>query len=142
MTRINLIEPYQLTNKHLMAEYRELPRVFTAVLKLQDQGKVPSDISIPDRYVLGQGHIKFFYNKLEWLRLRYVELSTELGKRGYNLDNVLFSAVCESTTDLEPYWLGDYQPTPEEIYLNMVRLCKRSNIPSVLEEFNETLVTT
>lgn len=138
MTRINLLEPHQLTDKHLMAEYRELPRVFTAVLKLQDQGKVPSDIDIPERYVLGKGHIKFFYNKLEWLRLRYVELSAELGKRGYNLDNVLFSAVCHSTTDLEPYWLGDYQPKPEEIYLNMVRLCKRSNLQSVLHEIRET----
>lgn len=38
MTRINLLPPAQLADQHLIAEYRELPRIFTLVKsKLQSQ---------------------------------------------------------------------------------------------------------
>ena len=134
MTRINLVEPHQLTNKHLMAEYRELPRIFTAVLKLQAKGKTPDNVDIPDHYVLGKGHVKFFYDKIPWLRLRYVVLERELVRRKFNLDETLFNEVCINTLSIELHWCRDYRPRPEDIYLNMVRLCKRSNIPSVLGE--------
>ena len=33
MTRINCIPPAELSDKHLLAEFHELPRVFTHVLK-------------------------------------------------------------------------------------------------------------
>ena len=137
MTRINLVEPHQLTDKHLMAEYRELPRIFTAVLKLQEQGKTPADVDIPDHYVLGQGHMKFFYNKLSWLHSRYINLYEELLKRGFDLNLMLFKSILNSTMPLDIKWFNDYQPSPEDIYLNMIRLCKRSNLPAVLEELNE-----
>lgn len=154
MTRINLVEPHQLTDKHLMAEYRELPRIFTAVKKLVNEPKPRvgdgwrkfiTSGEIPDRYVLGKGHMKFFYNKLPYLRERYREIAYVLRtKRNFNLDkeatiSVLSEAdklIYETKLDMDFNW----QPTPEDIYLNMVRLCKRSNILSVLEELNETLV--
>lgn len=141
MTRINLVEPHQLTDKHLMAEYRELPRIFTAVLKLQEQGKTPDDVDIPDHYVLGQGHMKFFYNKVFWLEKRYESLYMGLKQRGFALDRNLYDSVLNNAADINASWYGTYQPKPEDIYLNMVRLCKRSKLPSVLEEFNEPLVT-
>lgn len=144
MTRINLVEPHQLTDKHLMAEYRELPRIFTAVLKLQEQGKTPADVDIPDHYVLGQGHIKFFYNKIGWLLYRYYKLHDELVYRGFSLDEDLYHSICGKSTLIKQSWRvydERWKPYPEEIYLNMVRICKRSKLPSVLEEFNEPLVT-
>ena len=135
MTRINLVEPHQLTSKHLMAEYRELPRIFSAVLKLQGQGKTPADVTIPDAYVLGTGHMKFFYNKILWLANRYIELNLELNTRSYRLDRNLFDSVIFSIAALDDAWYGKpYTPAPEDIYLNMIRLCKRSNLPPVLEE--------
>ena len=134
MTRINLVEPHQLTDKHLMAEYRELPRIFTAVLKLQAQDKTPADVTIPDHYVLGTGHMRFFYNKISWLRRRYVLLEIELTNRGFKLDENLFEKICIGAAYIERNWCSDYTPRPEDIYLNMVRLCKRSNITSVAEE--------
>jgi len=134
MTRINLVEPHQLTDKHLMAEYRELPRIFTAVLKLQAHRKTPADVTIPDHYVLGTDHMKFFYNKIVWLRRRYVLLQKELTSRGFNLDENLFHKICIGVAHIDNNWCNDYTPRPEDIYLNMVRLCKRSNIPSVAEE--------
>ncbi len=138
MTRINLVHPTQLTNKHLMAEYRELPRIFTAVSKLE--GKKPTDVSIPARYVLGTGHMKFFYNKLSWLLARYEELYDELIKRGYNIDTQLFLNVVQSTDSIPRVWFNstDYNPSPEDVYLNMVRICKRSNIATVDQELSCT----
>ena len=138
MTRINLVEPHQLTDKHLMAEYHELPRIFTAVLKLQAQGKTPADVDIPENYVLGTGHMKFFYNKISWLHRRYEKLRNELSSRGFKTDYELFFSIrynCEDNIGVS--WWSDYQPAPEDIYLNMIRLCKRSNLISVLEELWE-----
>ena len=135
MTRINLVEPHQLTDKHLMAEYRELPRIFTAVLKLQEQGKTPADVDIPDHYVLGQGHMKFFYNKIGWLKTRYKLLYCELLDRGFNLDRDLMVSVLNKTEEIVSWYGEYYQPKPEDIYLNMIRLCKRSKLPPVMREF-------
>jgi len=136
MTRINLVDPQVLSDKHLMAEYRELPRIFTAVKKLQAQGKKPVNVHIPDRYVLGEGHCKFFYNKLGWLRMRYVKLYDELKHRDYCVDRDLFDSVFSGINLIDPCWFGRFLPAPEEIYLNMARLAKRSKMDRVMEELN------
>ena len=132
MTRINLVEPSQLTDKHLMAEYRELPRIFTAVKKRVEANTWDGFIlsgEIPDKYVLGEGHVKFFYNKLRWLLSRYCNLHFELtSNRLFNLDKDKYYAVkcdamhliCRLTKDMV-----DYSPTPEEVYLNMQRITDR-----------------
>lgn len=138
MTRINLVEPNQLTDKHLMAEYRELPRIFTAVLKLQEQGKTPADVDIPEHYVLGKGHMKFFYNKILWLENRYSLLYHELKQRMFDLDINLYLSVLAKSGNIDAHWYGNYQPYPEDIYLNMIRLCKRTKIASVLKELYHT----
>lgn len=138
MTRINLVDPSNLTDKHLMAEYRELPRIFTAVLKLQEQGKTPDDVDIPKLYVLGRGHVKFFYNKIGWLRLRYERIRKELiYSRGYELDELLWRSVVQNSYSITGDWNVSYTPTPEEIYLNMARICKRSKLDNVLKEIHE-----
>ena len=73
MTRINsAIDPKNLTDQHLIAELRELPRIFTAVNKRIEQGKYFNDI--PKEFALGSGHVKFFYDKLKFLNLRHTIL--------------------------------------------------------------------
>lgn len=135
MTRINLVDPSHLTDKHLMAEYRELPRIFTAVLKLQEQGKTPSDVDIPERYVLGKGHVKFFYNKINWLERRYSCLFKELCSRNFNLDRILFDKIMLDQSRISAEWCcTEFIPSPEDMYLNMARICKRSKLDNVLEE--------
>ena len=58
MTRINVgIPPEELTDKHLLAEHREIKRIPNCIAK----GKYNMD-GIPDRFKLGKGHVKFFYN--------------------------------------------------------------------------------
>ena len=108
------------------------------MLKLQAQGKTPADVAIPDHYVLGTGHMKFFYDKISWLKKRYTNLACELIDRKFDISNDLYWSVMNTTKDMSEDWFNDYRPAPEDIYLNMVRLCKRSNITSVAEELYQT----
>jgi deoxyribonuclease (pyrimidine dimer) len=88
MTRINSnVDPKQLMDQHLMAEYRELPMVLASLrrsLKTQSEREVLK--KIPTKFTLNKGHVLFFYNKLTFLRNRYDRLVNELHNRGYNLD--------------------------------------------------------
>lgn len=81
MTRINLIPVAELSDQHLMAEYRELPRIVNGVL----EGKL-HPTKIPTKYVLGTGHVKFFTNKILFLAKRYKLIHQELIYRNFNLD--------------------------------------------------------
>lgn len=88
MTRINSnIDPKQLMDQHLMAEYRELPMVPAALrrsLRTQSEREVLK--KIPPSFTLNKGHVLFFYNKLAFLQKRYELLIAELHARGFNLD--------------------------------------------------------
>lgn len=73
MTRINCnINPSELTKKHLMAEHREIKRVPNCIKKGRYSMK-----GQPNEFTLGKGHVKFFYNKLLYLKKRYEELYKE-----------------------------------------------------------------
>lgn len=110
MTRINCIPVEDLTDKHLLAEYRELPRVFKLARP---------DANIPPTYRLGTGHVTFFYNKLGYLQRRQSQIIRECQKRGFNIQYT------------NPYWnvpeeLGnDWTPTPEAMALNRARIADR-----------------
>ena len=89
MTRVNAdLEPLRLTDQHLLAEYKEMADVYGHLRKslkafsLNDLQK-----KISNHFVLGNGHITFFYNKLSFLRKRYKKLKDELNRRGYHLDS-------------------------------------------------------
>jgi deoxyribonuclease (pyrimidine dimer) len=85
MTRINVgICPTELTDKHLLAEHREIKRIPNCIAK----GKYNME-GIPDKFKLGTGHVKFFYNKLLYLKHRYVRLYYECIKRGFNVQYYL-----------------------------------------------------
>lgn len=79
MTRINVIHPTRLTDQHLLAEYRELPRVFALA------AKAATRVPVPPAYTLGTGHVKFFYPRTRFLSERQQTLIQELLERGYNL---------------------------------------------------------
>lgn len=67
--------PSLLTNKQLLAEYRELPRIINRVAG----GHLYK--SIPERFKLNKGHESFFGDKLDWLYRRHKDLRFELGRR-------------------------------------------------------------
>ena len=85
MTRINVgVPPAELINQHLIAEHREIKRIPNCIAK----GKYNME-SIPDKFKLGTGHVKFFYNKLLYLKNRYTSLYNECIKRGFNVQNYI-----------------------------------------------------
>ena len=131
MTRINLVDPGFLSDKHLGAEYRELPRIFGAVRKHQSKGLRPGSIKIPQRYVLGKGHVTFFYNKLRWLVRRQKALIEELIKRG---KNPKFRNLETLIAGLNREWLNDWEPSIDEIKLNVSRINERGGLRHIGEK--------
>jgi deoxyribonuclease (pyrimidine dimer) len=77
MVRINIIQPRQLADQHLTAEYNEILMLLGHVKKFPRVNNMPAD------YCLGKGHITFFKNKLLYLKKRHELLKKEMRKRGY-----------------------------------------------------------
>ena len=63
MTRINVVPVGELSQLHLVAEYREITRLPKNLTKsLSRKAKEFNMDEIPPDYVLGKGHVKFFYD--------------------------------------------------------------------------------
>ena len=95
MTRINTIDPRLLLDQHLVAEWRELPRIPNELIKHPQRLKLEL---IPAKYTLGKGHVTFFRNKLVWLYKRHKLLCQELDKRGINRDHNITVDLAELST--------------------------------------------
>lgn len=122
MTRINVVPVHELSTKHLVAEYREITRLPNNLRKSLNRKNKPFSLNeIPDRYVLGKGHVKFFYNKMQFLKQRFEQLVNEMIKRGYNptyRDSSIFNS--------EEEYFGNYIPTKQALWLNRKRIEERS----------------
>lgn len=118
MTRINCVPVEELTGKHLVAEYRELPRVYALAVDAYERGETPYDH--PDTYRMGAGHVKFFYSRLGYVAKRHRQLIAEMKRRGYSpsYDKVLLPDVPSS-------WARNWTPTPEAIAINRARIAER-----------------
>ena len=77
MVRINLINPQNLTDQHLIAEYNEI------LMLLGYVKDYPECKNIPKEYGLGKGHLKFFKDKLFYLQKRHEQIKKEMKKRGF-----------------------------------------------------------
>ena len=87
MTRINIVPTSELADQHLVAEYRELFMVGSALQRtLKSKNKDKTLSSLPEKYTLSTGHVKFFYNKGKYLDNRYNELIAEMKSRGFTPD--------------------------------------------------------
>ena len=117
MTHINVVPPSELVREHLIAEYRELPRISKLAKPIDN---APSD------YVLGAGHCKFFYDKGLFLKHRFEnEIIPEMKKRGYTTNFTEYR--------LHPTGLNkDYKPTKNTIKINRLRIQERT--PKYLPE--------
>lgn len=122
MTRINVVPVNELHNKHLLAEYRELPRVFAAARKWHMRGGNPDDL--PQTYRLGKGHVLFFYNKLLFCFNRQFALYSECLKRGFNVKHNPQNARADFMSAPE-HLFNDYKPTRQALRLNRRRISER-----------------
>lgn len=116
MTRINCVPVQELSGPHLVAEYRELPRVFA----LAQRAAVRGLRSQPDTYTLGKGHLLFFYTRLDYLARRHADLVEEMKRRGYK---PTFPGIRrEDYPDIpDEFWNG-WAPTTEAVQLNRARI--------------------
>ena len=123
MTRINVVPPQELTTKHLVAEYREITRLPTNLkVALNRKGKKFNTTEIPSEYVLGKGHVKFFFDKMLFLKKRFESLVDEMLNRGYNptyRDSNIFV--------VDQQFMNDYAPTMDALRINRQRIDDRLN---------------
>ncbi len=83
MTRINLINPCELSDQHLIAEYREIFMIGSALQRsIHSKNWRRTKENLPKEFTLNTGHVKFFYNKGKYLHKRYIELTKEMFNRG------------------------------------------------------------
>ena len=115
MTRIKVVPPETLTDQHLLAEYRELPRVLPLAAAAVRRGVVLG----PPRYTLGKGHVTFFYSRTDYLVGRHMAIVTELLSRGYNLSRR------EPLVAVVGCGVSRWQPTERDILVNLERLRER-----------------
>lgn len=62
MTRINVIPVEELSDQHLIAEYRELPRVLKQNININDA---------PETYKLETGHVKWAKRHTKYVETRF-----------------------------------------------------------------------
>jgi len=116
MTRINIgIPPKTLTDKHLMAEHREMKRIPNVVGKGKYNLK-----NVPAQFTLGKGHVSFFYDKLGYLKERYIDVYTECKARGFNVQSYL-----SSWDNVPAHLMNGYVPTQRDIDIVAERIKER-----------------
>ena len=106
MTRINIVEPTELTDQHLIAEYREIFMVAGSLHRtlMSKLGYVES--KVPVQYTLNKGHVYFFYNKGKYLHKRYNMLIDEMKYRGFKPNrNRVFPKKIFVDTGLYKDWI-------------------------------------
>lgn len=112
MTRVNVVPVEELSDQWLIAEYRELPRCL----------KKEMDVcNIPNKYILGTGHMKWAHKFGLYTNSRMKELVNEMKFRG-------FCTTYSSNLNkyIRPH-MKNYTPTQEDIQLNRERLKERYN---------------
>lgn len=122
MTRINVVCPSELHTKHLVAEYRELPRVFALSAKARERKKA---FCVPANYSLGKGHVTFFYDKLLWLELRHKAIVAEMIRRGFVVNFPSVAERWKSDSRLDDSCWKDWLPGPNDLALNRTRILER-----------------
>lgn len=106
------IEPWELPKKLLLAEHREITRIPNTVKSGRAKIK-----NIPPTFRLGTGHVKFFYDKLLYLKKRYDSLYDECIVRELNI-----TSKHDSFSGINIELMNDYQATPIDRQLLIDRI--------------------
>jgi deoxyribonuclease (pyrimidine dimer) len=113
--RINLVNPVELSDQHLIAEYMEigilLDNINKGKYKLRD---------IPEFFVLGKGHVKFFINKPYFLRGRNFILWLEMKSRGFKPSKGL-------DLEFKDWNCNEYIPSERDIEISRARIIESYN---------------
>jgi deoxyribonuclease (pyrimidine dimer) len=112
MTRINCIPAIHLSDKHLLAEYREM-------LRFRHAYPLKNKAAFPPTYRMGTGHVRFFYDKGWFLRKRHAQIRSEMKRRNMDAN---FSI---DLSEWPPEAMNDWTPTARDMQVNMQRLLEK-----------------
>lgn len=132
MTRINAsMQPFELSNSMLFAEYREIKRIPNTI----KSGKAVLK-NIPTQFKLEKMHVKFFYDKILYLKRRSDALYIECLKRGINATD-----YSECYEDIPSHLFNDWRETKESRELLKERINKRLTESKQIIRFYDRVVT-
>lgn len=86
MTRINLVDPAELMDQHLLAEYREIRLLCANLQRTLNSKRGFQEKNVPVKFTLNSGHVYFFFNKGKYIHERYEAIRRELKKRNISSD--------------------------------------------------------
>lgn len=116
MTRINVIPVEELSDQHLLAEYRELPRALKQDISIENASPT---------YILGPGHVKWARRHWDFTYNRFKQICDELLYRGFQTSfspENLIPLFRKLTWDVKD---GTYKVSIKDIYLNRDRILER-----------------
>jgi len=116
MTRINLVDPSELTDQHLIAELKEINQLAGQFKKSLNGRRGIFDI--PSSFRLGKGHVKFFYDKGLYLHKRFNDIRLEAICRG-------FDVVAEFNNTFPDKYYNDWEPGVGDYSIIIERITKR-----------------
>lgn len=119
VTRVNLVPPSELQRQHLVAEYREISRVFALARRWHEAGRPQT---VPDIYGFGTGHVRFFYTRLGFVTRRHRLLVREFWERGYapTFEHTL-GLLLQLPADMRRLW----EPSEQDIAVSRQRISER-----------------
>ena len=127
MTRINANIPVEtLTNKHLLAEHREIKRVCFRLQSRLNSNKFDDIPSVFHTVKKGEIVFKelFWLDKGKFTLNRYRKIHQECIKRGFNVSD--FSGNWE-VYKKKPEFFNDYVPSDEQNQMVLDRIKQRLN---------------
>lgn len=113
MVRVNLISPKKLSDQHLIAEYNEILMLIAYIKKHFEVEDVPK------KYCLGKGHMKFFKNKIIYLKKRHEKLKSEMKRRKFKTNKTI------NIDSFKKNNKKDWKPKKEDLEIIKKRLIER-----------------
>lgn len=142
MTRINLIAPNLLTNKQLLAEYRELPRIINRMAAGRTYKNIPA------QFTMGAGHESFFGDKIWFLHKRHIAIRSELQRRHELFPDrfkgpyvICTKAAFNQCCYTQPLEIQDWTPSKRDILISIGRLVERQFGYKTPDRWCDTIIT-
>ncbi len=112
MVRVNLVHPRYLTDQHLIAEYDELLMLIAYIRRYPNADSI-------NTFRLGKGHMRFFKDKLLYLKRRHDALREEMITRGYKAEKVIDLSIYPKEL------INDWIPREEDMLIVKARIAER-----------------
>ena len=110
MVRVNLVNPKFLTDQHLIAEYAEMLMLITYIKQF------PENKNIPEKFTLKTGHMRFFKDKVLYLKKRHAQIREEMKKRGFIPKRTI------SLSGVKKNLMNNWKPNPQDLQLIKIRI--------------------